>query len=351
MMDSVSNKCLILQIKRFFEEHTDEEEGAMIGDIQRYLKPLGFEPDKKTIDECIQALNKDGMEIQYDENGRKRKLLERNFDLAEVKMLIDCVASAKFLPEENSKKIIKHLGELVSIRQRRMLTKRVKVLDQFRGTNKSVLYNIDAIQTAIDKHVNIAFKYYHYNMNKEYELMENGKIYQIQPHKLLYDDNLYYVITSDFGGIIGYRVDRMTDIQEIEIKDRPVRRFDFESYREKYSKIEKIQMLFKKDMMDDVIDKFGKDVNTEIVDDGHFRVKIELIPDFQFYSWVFGLGDNVMIEYPLAVAAQMMDLLQERYRAYKEGHSRNIYYYRHKDKKASQLKATESTSDEQENDE
>ena len=114
-MDTDSNKIRILYLKDFFEEYTDEEHSASMYDIQRYLKICTYEPTQKTIIDDIKALNKYGMEIQLDEGGRKRHLVSRRFEVAEVKMLIDCVASAKFLPEEKSRQLIKKLGELVSL--------------------------------------------------------------------------------------------------------------------------------------------------------------------------------------------------------------------------------------------
>ncbi len=84
--------------------------------------------------------------------------------------------------------------------------------------------------------------------------------------------------------------------------------------------------------MDTVIDKFGKDVKTEIVDKEHFRVTETVFVSPQFYGWIFGLGDNVMIEYPLPVAKQMMDMLKERHKAYRESHSKAIYQANYKKK-------------------
>ena len=89
---------------------------------------------------------------------------------------------------------------------------------------------------------------------------------------------------------------------------------------------EKVTMLFTKEMMDVVIDKF-EEIDVEIVDDEHFRIKVDVAVSPQFFTWIFGLGENVMIEYPLKVAKQMKDMLKERHKAYREAHSRNIYYY------------------------
>ena len=97
-----------------------------------------------------------------------------------------------------------------------------------------------------------------------------------------------------------------------------------------------VTILFSKDMMDTVIDRFGEDVNTEIVTNELFRAKVDVVPDLQFFAWIFELGDKAMIEYPLSVAAQMMDMLKERFKAYREEHSSNIYYYRRKKNKTDQ---------------
>ena len=87
-----------------------------------------------------------------------------------------------------------------------------------------------------------------------------------------------------------------------------------------------VTMLFTKEMMDVVIDKFGEEVDVEIVDDDHFRIKVDVAVSPQFYGWIFGLGQNVMIEFPLRVAKEMKDMLKERHKAYREGHSARIYY-------------------------
>ena len=86
-----------------------------------------------------------------------------------------------------------------------------------------------------------------------------------------------------------------------------------------------VKMIFHRDMMDTVIDKFGKNVQIDIIDDDHFRVTEKVAVSPQFYGWIFGLGENVMIEYPLPVAKQMMDMLKERHKAYRESHSGAIY--------------------------
>ncbi len=181
---------------------------------------------------------------------------------------------------------------------------------------------------------NIEFQYFQYNMKKEREYKHEGKIYCTYPRYLVYENNIYYLLAEEKGEMKTFRVDRMHNVQTSEDYDGVVyasQRIDMDSFSKStfgmfHGDKEKVRMLFTKQMMDTVIDKFGEDINVEIVDDDHFRIRVDVAVSPQFFGWVFGLGDNVMIEYPLKVAKQMKDLLKERHKAYREGHSWNIYY-------------------------
>lgn len=334
------NKRLrILYIKDFFEQYTDEENGATMFDIMNYLKRYGIEAERRTIAEDIEALNLYGMDIQLDEKGKQRKLIERDFDLAEVRMLIDCVASSRSLTKEKSEQLIQKLQKFISRPQIRRLRWQVDVSDYQKSSDNVILYNIDAIYTALARQLNLEFKYYHYNMKKERELAEQEKTYNVKPQKMYYSEGYYYLYADDDRKTKTFRIDKMLDVQAVDDSSHNSSEALYSSYysrllshSEKIDEKEEVKILFTKDMMDEVIDRFGKDISVEIVDEEHFRVKAKIVPDSSFFVWMFELGENAMIEYPLSVAAQMMDMLQERYKAYREGHSRNVYAYRKKNR-------------------
>lgn len=117
----------ILRVKDFFEEYTDEDHSAMMNDIVQYLKKYGIEAERRSIIEDIDALNHYGMDIQLDENGKSRKSLDREFEISEIRMLVDCIASSKFLPEEKSKALIDKLLKLLSLYQRNKIIRRVEL--------------------------------------------------------------------------------------------------------------------------------------------------------------------------------------------------------------------------------
>lgn len=371
------NRRRLLFVKKFFEEYTDENHGATMYDIQHYLKRCGIEAERKSITEDIYALQDYGMDIFWEEKEKQRRLRERDFELSELKMIIDCVASSKMLSEARSKELIEKLGKLTSVYERRTLERRVMVSGRAKTTNRMTMVNVDTINTAINCHEDIEFQYYQYNMKKEREYKHDGKVYHVNPKYLIYENNIYYMLADEKGELKTFRVDRMDNVVNTEPKPIPDQSFDIFSMTDEefanasledifssldlietkktlqhrpyhrrvnvnkeidttsfmkstfgmfHGKKEQVQMLFTKEMMDVVIDKFGEDVGVEIVDDDHFRIKVDVAVSPQFYGWIFGLGQNVMIEFPLRVAKEMKDMLKERHKAYREEHSARIYY-------------------------
>ena len=339
----VIRRTRILYVKDYLEKYTDEERSASMYDIIKYLDEHGIPAERKSVRDDIIALGENGygMEIAL-ENGKQWKLLSRDFDLVEIKLIVDCIASSKFLSEAKSKELIKKVETLVSPRQRRSLNRQLIVSGRIKSMNETVLYALDTIHEALLHATDIEFKYYQYNMEKKREFKHNGKVYHVDPQDLLYDNNTYYLLAREGKELKTFRVDRMANVKQCQTTYDDELELDFnfnyndidyysaESYIKStfgmyHGTEEEVQMLFTKDMMDTVIDKFGKDVKTEIVDSDHFRVTATVSVSPQFYGWIFGLGDNVMIEYPLPVAKQMMDLLKERHKAYRESHSGAIY--------------------------
>lgn len=339
----VIRRTRILHVKDFLEKYTDADRSASMYEIIKYLDEHGIPAERKSVRDDITALGENGYGMDIDlENGKQWKLLSRDFDLAEIKLIVDCIASSKFLSEAKSKKLIGKVETLVSDHQGRKLNREIIVSGRIKSMNETVLYTLDTIQEVLDSGAYLDFKYYQFNMEKNREYKHNSKVYHVYPRELLYDNNTYYLLADEGEELKTFRVDRMANVDPSKRKNDDLHYFNRHHVdAKKYMKStfgmyhgteEEVQMLFTKDMMDTVIDKFGKDVKTEIVDSDHFRVTATVSVSPQFYGWIFGLGDNVMIEYPLSVAKQMMDMLKERHKAYRESHSGAIYSANYKKK-------------------
>ena len=268
MPRSENQKLKLLYLKQFFEEKTDEEHPATMPDILAYLKEHGVEAERKSIYTDLTALADFGMDVRKDEYGKSYQWFDREFELPEVKLIIDSVASSKFLSEKKSETLIKKLGKLVSEHQRKELRRQVRVMGRAKTMNNSVLINTDAIHSAIAAYTTVKFKYFHYDLKLERNYSRKGEVFEVSPWALLYDNDNYYLLAYIEGDFRTYRVDRMANVEqginerqgheEFEKMDMPAySKATFGMYN---GKQEQVTMVFHNRMLDTVIDQFGREV-------------------------------------------------------------------------------------------
>lgn len=319
-----NQKLKLLYLKQFFEEKTDEDHPATMPEILAYLHARGVEAERKSIYTDLDALSDFGIDVRKDERGKSYQWFDREFELPEVKLIIDSVASSKFLSEKKSDALIKKLGTLCSEHQRKELRRQVRVMGRAKSMNNSVLINVDQLHAAIAANTTVRFKYFHYNVKMERVYSHKGEVYEVSPWALLYDNDNYYLYAFVDGDFRNYRVDRMASVEQgtserqgkeaFEKKDMPA--FSKSTFGMFNGQEERVEMVFHNRMMDVVIDKFGKEVWLEKVDEWHFKISVPVAVSPQFFAWVFGLGNYVTITGPEHVKQQMKDMLEEVHKRY-----------------------------------
>ena len=340
---SKNQKLKLLYIKQFFEDKTDDRHSASVADIINYLEENDIHAERKSIYDDIKNLENYGLVLrdfkdygeEDEEEGKSKhryaryQLMDRDFELREVKLISDSIASSKFLSERMSNNLIKKLGTLVSEHQRKEVRRQVSVMGRAKTMNDSALNMVDHIHQAIEADTTITFQYYHYSLNKSLKLDKNysrkGELIEVSPWALLYDNDSYYLLAYTDGKFMTYRVDRMTRMAETKKKRQGKDEFekiDMPSYTKSTFGMyngtqEKVTMVFQNRMLDTVIDKFGKDVMFSKVDDQHFKVTVPVAVSPQFFAWVFGLGNYVTITEPESVVKQMKDMLGKVSKRYK----------------------------------
>ena len=321
-----SQNLKLLYMKDFFEERTDENHPARTPEILDYLEKHGVKLERKSVYPGIVALEKYGLELTDPDKERNKSyyLRERDFEPSEVKMILDSVASSKFLSERKSLELMKKLKKLVNEHHRYELDRQVKVANRVKSMNDSTINNLDHVHEAITADKNLLFKYFHYNVSKEPEFTRDGKYYEVSPWVVLYDNSNYYLLAYVDDEIRTFRVDRMKSVHKGENERQgkeQFEEFDLGKYTKQTfgmfsGKEEKVEMVFHNSLVDTVIDKFGKDIWIAPVDDYHFKTTVPVAVSPQFFSWIFGLGGKVTILGPKSVVKQMKDMLakvSERY--------------------------------------
>lgn len=305
MPTTVKNR--VFYILKYLWEATDEAHPVSTNDIINYLAQNGIEAGRKTITDDIFQMQECGYDVVCNKSRQNLYFIgSRTFELPELKLLVDAVQAATFISSRKSKPLIKKLTSFASPYQAKELNRRLYVDGRVKTANEKVIYNIDTLYSAISSGKRITFKYRMYTAGKRTVYRHNGKRYEISPYDLVWSHDRYYVLghSSKDGEIRTYRIDRICDL---EVIDSPAERKPSDYIIDGYFKrvflmydeeVYTVELLCENDMMDVVIDHFDTKVKTEIVDDKHFKVTVEISVSPTFYAWIFTFAGKIRIISP-----------------------------------------------------
>jgi predicted DNA-binding transcriptional regulator YafY len=303
-------------------ERTDEKHFLTVNDIISELKKYYISSERKSIYSDIELLKSFGIDIIC-EKGRANKYYigSREFELPELKLLVDAVQSSKFITYKKSTELIKKIEKLASIYEAKELHRQVFVADRVKTMNEAIYYNVDAIHKAIQENKKVAFKYFEYDTDKKIKFRRNGEKYIVSPYALTWENGNYYLISyyERYEDISNFRVDRMNKIEIIDedrfmIEDE--NKFDVADYSNKIfnmfsGDIESVELQFDNSLINVVIDRFGKEVFINKKDENSFSIKVEVAVSSTFYGWLFMFGNRVRILSPQWLVDTFKEKIEE----------------------------------------
>lgn len=322
MADGRNSKLKILYLMKILLEKTDETHSITMAEILENLRKYGIEAERKSIYSDIEQLKEYGLDIVMTQANKNYhyQVISRQFELAELKLLVDSVQSARFITEKKSNDLIKKIESLASIYEAKELQHQVFVTERVKSKNEKILYNIDAIHRAISQNSKITFQYFNWDVNKKEVLRHDGKIYEESPWAMTLAEENYYLVCYDKnepGGIKYFRVDKITNINVIEEPregKNEFRNFDIAEYAKKRfrmydGKEEYVNLVCENSFAGVIIDRFGKDVMIHPVDNEHFKVRVNVAVSKQFYAWVLALGKGVEVVGPDYVVEEIKEMI------------------------------------------
>ena len=320
MPKSDNQKLKIFYILDYLEAYSNEKNPVRASDLIAMLdRNHNIRCDRKTVYSDIAALQQYGVDIVSlpGKNGGYY-IASRNFELPELKLLIDAVQSSRYLTEKKSRELIEKLCSQCNEQDAKLMRRTVLVSGRVKSMNETIYYNVDAIQEAIAQNKQISFRYFDWDFGGKRKYRD--KEYLASPYGLCQDnENCYLLAFSDRHGITSYRVDRMTDIQLTEENRIPCPELTGKALHEHANRLFQmysgdaldVKMRFHRSLLNVVIDRFGKD--TMLIPDGedffNFTVKVAISP--MFLSWVIGFGAKAKILYPQSVVDACKELCLE----------------------------------------
>lgn len=323
MAKGSNQKLKLYYLLKFLQAKTDEEHAVTMPEILAYLQKHDISAERKSIYADFHDLEKLGYEIVGEKTGAsyEYRLLTREFELAELKLLVDLIQTSRFLTLKKSQELISKLEGQCSEYDAKKLQRQVYVQDRVKADNESIYYLVDAIQSAISQNHMISFQYFQWNTDKKRELRRGGALYEVSPWMLSFNDENYYLIAWDEKSrtIRHYRVDKMLNITMLDREREGKEAFEQENiatYSNKKfgmfgGKEEKVKILFPNHLAGVFIDRFGKDIMIVPKGKDYSTVFVSVTVSQQFFGWIFGLGKEVSILSPPHVVNQMKQALTD----------------------------------------
>ncbi len=324
----VSQKLRILYIRDFLMENSNAEHPVSVARIIEHLDSNGINVERKSVYDDIEQLRLYGDDILLvkGKNGGYF-YASTDFELPEIKMLVDSVQSSKFITEKQSLDMIKKLEHLTNKYEASQLQRQVVVHNRVKTEQTNIFNNIDHIATAINEDCTVRFKYFNYNIRKAPEFRHGGKVYEISPVCLIWEDENYYMLGFDTESdtVKHYRVDRMKNVLATQNKRTGHEAFDeidLSSYNKKvfsmfHGEEKNVKIRFSNQLVNVVLDRFGKDVSIFPEADGeHFTVSVDVVVSKQFYSWLFGFPGECEVISPQEVRQELKEIANQTARLY-----------------------------------
>ena len=324
-MESPKNKLKLLEIRDLLLRETDDKHAISTQQIIDYLASKGIQSERKSIYHYIQLLEDYGLDIITEKDKQNwYHVANRDFQLAELKLLVDAIKFSKFITQSKSVELIEKIKTLTSKHEAQLLQRDDLVTGRLKTRNNSVYLNVDAIHDAILGHYKLRFKYFDYDIHKEVKYRKNGDFYTVIPVFLCWDDEKYYCVTyhEQHDDYVVYRVDKMREVsvvfQKHSIDKKPE---DIEKYCDQlfnmFSGDEKeVTLRFHKYLLNVVIDRFGIDVKITEVDEQWFDICETVYVSPTFLSWIIQFQDKAKVIAPNDVKEEMKRTLEKTLKNY-----------------------------------
>ena len=311
-----NHKLALLYMMRELLQKTDDDHTLNATQLIEILGSYGCQADRRTIYSNVEILQDFGIDvIKAEGNAGGYYIGSRDFELPELKLLVDAVQSSKFITPKKTQELIGKIEQLTNEQKARELNRAVVILGRMKAGNETIYYNVDGLHEAMNADRQITFQYAEWSPKKKLVPRRDGALYQVSPWALTWDDENYYLIGYEDARIKHFRVDKMLSISmtnEKRIGQEAFKDFNLAAFAKKTFGMfggheESVTLRCENELTGVVLDRFGTDVMLIPEDKGHFTVRVTVVISPQFFGWIFGLGKDVQIVGPDEVVEEMKE--------------------------------------------
>ena len=320
MPDRKNKKGRLLALQQYLHKYTDEDHQLTTQELIDAMEKNGYSANRKTIKDDIDTLVKFDIDIVTNvSRGNLFFMGERQFELTELKLLVDAISSSRFISAGKSENLIKKLTSLASVYQGKQISPRIYTADRIKTDNTQLYYVVDKLIEAVQEKKKVRFQYQEYDAEKQKVLRNDGEIYINSPYGCLWNDDNYYLIgySDKWQKVVTFRIDRIIDLELLYENAIPApEEFSVADYVkttiEMYDgKEHEVELLCDNNLMKLVIDKFGVGIKTERISETQFKAAVTMATSKTFYAWVFRFAGQMSIVGPENVKQEYIEMARK----------------------------------------
>ncbi len=312
----------IMYIYRIMKKYTDVDNPLKVKEIIELIKQeYGEELSSRTVRRNFKVLeSKFDIVISKVDDSYYMDYEDNDFDSSEIRCIVDMVNYSRFVDEKLAQSLTYKLINQLNENSKKEFVGYEKYMKDNKTKNKEVFYNVKTISEAILNKKYIEFDYYKYNLKKEYEFR---KAFSVFPLTIICDIGQYYLIAADKEkNLFYYRLDRIKKIDIVDGKPINISKEKLNNYIHSTvgmygGEKETVKAIVDKQLLDDVIDKFGREVQLKSNNDDSFIMETQV--NLQgFKNWALRHLENVEVIYPEKLKLDVTETLEEALNNYKK---------------------------------
>ena len=322
MAGTDSTKKKLLYLIDILKEYSDEEHPLSANDICTMLKEdYGVDAERKSIYTDLNVLQDYGYDIEKVSTPKKGVYLgEREYQVPEVRLLVDAVQAASFISPKKTAELTKKITAVLSENERSLVADKAYKNERIKTGNETIYYTIDALAKAIHEKRKVRLHYIRYMTTSGSTPHRVEQIFTLSPYALVWSDDHYYAVCNNakYDNFMSVRVDR---IKSVDLLMDPIRDcgefsgytdgFDVVDYTQKNfngfsGETTVVELLCSNDLLQTVIDRFGEDVSIREADDDKFTVAVTAAISDGFYNWVSQFDEKMLVLTPASVQEELI---------------------------------------------
>lgn len=305
----------LLLIRDYLYNEASKEHPKNAKQIQNFLQEYRIAASTKTIYTDISRLRDDlEIPIEYSgKGGRGYYIVEKPFDPAELRLLIDCIRNAEFITKDDAATLTGKIMGLASSPDKELLTRQLEEEYKKSQTEASVIENVNLLMKAIDANRKISFNRYRYVAERTKHTSLEKEVIIASPVRLVRKSNQYifeYLKEFDDGGYMSDRV-HVSMMDNIEIlnaasiytkaENKKRQQAMEEVLDDFWGKKRAITIQFYNRASDKILSKLPEDAILIKVNSSHSKTTIMERVSPSFFSWLDDFGTYAKILAPADV--------------------------------------------------